>query len=107
MTTVMLIFGMLPIALGQGPGSGSRGSIARVIVGGQALSLLITLLITPVAYSLFDDLRAWRPSWATALISRLRQLGAYGSRPGPETAIHADRDASSPSPPRPTRAAQL
>src|SRR5204863_244318 len=51
MTTVMLIFGMMPIALGQGPGSGSRGSIARVIVGGQALSLLITLLITPVAYS--------------------------------------------------------
>jgi HAE1 family hydrophobic/amphiphilic exporter-1 len=56
MTTVMLVLGMLPIALGQGPGAGSRGSIARVIVGGQALSLLITLLITPVAYSLFDDL---------------------------------------------------
>src|SRR5262245_18071938 len=56
MTTVMLIFGMLPIALGRGPGSGSRGSIARVIVGGQALSLVITLLITPVAYALFDDL---------------------------------------------------
>jgi HAE1 family hydrophobic/amphiphilic exporter-1 len=59
MTTVMLIFGMLPIALGQGPGSGSRGSIARVIIGGQALSLAITLLITPVAYSLFDDLGRW------------------------------------------------
>jgi HAE1 family hydrophobic/amphiphilic exporter-1 len=56
MTTVMLILGMVPIALGQGPGSGSRASIARVIIGGQALSLLITLLITPVAYSLFDDL---------------------------------------------------
>src|SRR5438034_54363 len=45
MTTVMLVFGMVPIALGRGPGSGSRGSIARVIIGGQALSLLITLLI--------------------------------------------------------------
>jgi hypothetical protein len=56
MTTVMLVLGMIPIALGQGPGAGSRGSIARVIVGGQLLSLLITLLITPVAYSLFDDL---------------------------------------------------
>jgi len=56
MTTVMLILGMVPIALGRGPGAGSRGSIARVIIGGQALSLLITLLITPVAYSLFDDL---------------------------------------------------
>jgi HAE1 family hydrophobic/amphiphilic exporter-1 len=56
MTTVMLVLGMIPIALGRGPGSGSRSSIARVIVGGQVLSLLITLLITPVAYSLFDDL---------------------------------------------------
>jgi len=56
MTTMMLVLGMLPIALGQGPGAGSRASIARVIVGGQALSLLITLLITPVAYALFDDL---------------------------------------------------
>src|SRR5439155_1563535 len=62
MTTVMLVFGMVPIALGRGPGSGSRGSIARVIIGGQALSLLITLLITPVAYSLFDDLGRWLPA---------------------------------------------
>jgi HAE1 family hydrophobic/amphiphilic exporter-1 len=56
MTTVMLVLGMIPIALGRGPGAGSRSSIAKVIVGGQVLSLLITLLITPVAYSLFDDL---------------------------------------------------
>jgi HAE1 family hydrophobic/amphiphilic exporter-1 len=56
LTTVMLVLGMIPIALGQGPGAGSRSSIARVIVGGQILSLVITLLITPVAYSLFDDL---------------------------------------------------
>src|SRR5207247_9292233 len=69
MTTVMLVFGMVPIALGRGPGSGSRGSIARVIIGGQALSLLITLLITPVAYSLFDDLGQWLP----ARIRRLRE----------------------------------
>src|SRR5437870_1546353 len=62
MTTVMLVFGMVPIALGRGPGSGSRGSIARVIIGGQALSLLITLLITPVAYSLFDHLGHWLPA---------------------------------------------
>jgi HAE1 family hydrophobic/amphiphilic exporter-1 len=56
MTTMMLVLGMIPIALGRGPGAGSRSSIAKVIVGGQMLSLLITLLITPVAYSLFDDL---------------------------------------------------
>jgi len=72
MTTMMLIFGMLPIAFGRGPGSGSRGSIARVIVGGQALSLLITLLITPVAYSLFDDLRRWIPAWRSSRAQRGR-----------------------------------
>jgi HAE1 family hydrophobic/amphiphilic exporter-1 len=56
MTTLTLIVGMIPIALGKGPGSGSRASMAKVIIGGQALSLVISLLIVPVAYSLFDDL---------------------------------------------------
>ena len=60
MTTMMLIAGMIPIALGRGPGAGSRASIAKVIIGGQAISLIITLLISPVAYSLFDDVRRWR-----------------------------------------------
>ncbi|MBI3785184.1 MAG: efflux RND transporter permease subunit [Deltaproteobacteria bacterium] len=56
MTTVMLVAGMIPIALGQGPGSASRASMAKVIIGGQSLCLLLSLLLTPVAYSLFDDL---------------------------------------------------
>ena len=58
MTTVMLIAAMIPIATGTGPGSGSRASLAKVILGGQTLSLLLTLLVTPVAYSLWDDLGA-------------------------------------------------
>jgi hydrophobic/amphiphilic exporter-1 (mainly G- bacteria), HAE1 family len=56
MTTVMLIAAMIPIALGQGPGAGARASMAKVIIGGQLLSLLLALLVTPVTYSLFDDL---------------------------------------------------
>jgi len=60
MTTLTLIAGMIPIALGEGPGSATRASMARVIIGGQALSLLITLLIVPVAYSIFEDVRQWR-----------------------------------------------
>ena len=60
MTTLMLIAGMVPIALGQGPGAASRASMAKVIVGGQALSLLLSLLVTPVGYSLFDDITLWR-----------------------------------------------
>ena len=65
MTTVMLIAAMIPIALGQGPGAGARASMAKVIIGGQLLSLLLALLVTPVTYSLFDGLsrrirRTWR-----------------------------------------------
>lgn len=60
MTTVMLIAAMIPIALGQGPGAAARASLAKVILGGQTLSLLLTLLVTPVAYSLWDDVsRLW------------------------------------------------
>jgi HAE1 family hydrophobic/amphiphilic exporter-1 len=83
MTTAMLVFAMIPIALGEGPGAAARASMAKVIVGGQALSLLITLLITPVSYSLFDDLgrlllrrpAAQRSSrWGSALAARLGQI---------------------------------
>jgi len=56
MTTITLIAAMVPIALGKGPGAASRASMAKVIIGGQLLSLLLTLLLTPVAYSAFDDL---------------------------------------------------
>jgi HAE1 family hydrophobic/amphiphilic exporter-1 len=59
MTTCTLIAGMMPVALGQGAGSGTRRSMAIVIIGGQLMSLLITLVMTPVTYSLFDDLQEW------------------------------------------------
>jgi len=62
MTTISIIAGMMPIALGRGAGAGSRSSMAVTIIGGQILCLLLTLLITPVVYSYFDDLREWKPS---------------------------------------------
>jgi HAE1 family hydrophobic/amphiphilic exporter-1 len=69
MTTVAIVAGMLPIALGRGAGAGSRASMAITIIGGQMLCLLLTLLVTPVAYSYFDDLREWR---SMRIFSRLR-----------------------------------
>jgi HAE1 family hydrophobic/amphiphilic exporter-1 len=60
MTTVSIIAGMLPIALGKGDGSASRAAMATVVVGGQSLCLLLTLLVTPVIYTYFDDLRSLR-----------------------------------------------
>ena len=56
MTTLTLIAGMLPMALGTGPGAEERRAVAVVVIGGQALCLLLTLVVTPVAYSLLDDL---------------------------------------------------
>jgi HAE1 family hydrophobic/amphiphilic exporter-1 len=61
MTTLTFVMGMLPLAVGSGPGAEERRATALVIIGGQTLALLLTLLVTPVAYSLVAK-RQLKPS---------------------------------------------
>jgi hydrophobic/amphiphilic exporter-1 (mainly G- bacteria), HAE1 family len=73
MTTLSIIAGLIPVAIGIGAGSEQRASIAVTIIGGQTLCLLLTLLVVPVAYSYLSELEQvpWS-EWAVRLASRAR-----------------------------------
>ncbi|MBN9119631.1 MAG: efflux RND transporter permease subunit, partial [Planctomycetes bacterium] len=88
MTTVMLVAAMIPIATGSGPGAGARASMAKVILGGQLLSLLLSLLVTPVAYSLWDDMLV-RGKKVAAWFGSRRDRTPPAAPPEPEPDVEA------------------
>ena len=69
MTTIAFVAGMAPLLLSSGIGSGFNKATASIVVGGQTLSLLLTLLAVPVIHSLVDDVQAWA--------SRRKRVGTF------------------------------
>ncbi len=75
MTTFAIVAGLVPTALGIGAGSAQRSAVALTIIGGQMLCLLPTLVVTPVAYSLFAEMNLRESAGRTrGLLSSLRPI---------------------------------
>jgi HAE1 family hydrophobic/amphiphilic exporter-1 len=106
MTTFAFVAGMIPLVMSKGVGSGFNRATSGVVVGGQLLSLLLTLVATPVAYSFFDD-----ASRGLRKLFRLKGPGEFdaadasegaspspAARVSPDPSIHPAPSSVSPAP---------
>ena len=88
MTTLSFVAGMVPLVLSSGVGSGTNRAIGFVIIGGQTLVLVLTLVVTPVAYSMFDD-ASKLGLWSRAYEMLARVGGRVAARLKPASATGA------------------
>jgi multidrug efflux pump subunit AcrB len=80
MTTLALIAGMIPVAIGHGEGADFRAPLGRAVIGGTITSTLLTLLVIPTVYEILDNFRTW-----LALKLGRRPAHAHGGVQGPTT----------------------
>src|SRR6185503_9516439 len=83
MTTLALIAGMIPVALGRGEGADFRAPLGRAVIGGVIASTVLSLLVIPTVYEIFDEWREW-------LFSRFNRASRHAtgapSQPVPDAA---------------------
>jgi hypothetical protein len=108
MTTLAMIFGMLPMAIGMGEGGETQAPMGRAVIGGVITSTLLTLVVVPVAYTYLDSLgkraarwfkRGHEEEWWNSRRSKDRQL-SHSVVPAQAGTVHRTVPAELPEPQR-------
>jgi HAE1 family hydrophobic/amphiphilic exporter-1 len=98
MTTVAMIFGMLPLALAFGEGAEQRAPMARAVIGGLITSTLLTLLVVPVMSTVLEDSVTWVRTQVPAAIRRMRGRPGDSETPTPKAKPREGRPGVTPEP---------